>query len=201
VLFLDEIGDMPLAAQTRLLRVLQEREVTPLGGGKPVKVDFSVIAATNRNLSVGTLEQFRSDLFFRIAHYTVNLPALRAYPDRRGLIETFWARLAPDPATKLDPATLDLIAGYDWPGNLRQLTGTLRTLIALAGPGGGIGVQDLPAMFHGASSSSSAIAAGAELCDITERAMRQALDKHAGNVSAAARSLGVSRSTLYRRLG
>ncbi|HEX7917548.1 sigma-54-dependent Fis family transcriptional regulator [Rudaea sp.] len=207
VLFLDEIGDMPLAAQTRLLRVLQEREVAPLGGGKPVKVDFTVIAATNRNLSVGTLEQFRSDLFFRIAHYTVNLPALRAYPDRRGLIETFWARLAPDLATRLDAAALDLLAGYDWPGNLRQLTGTLRTLIALAGPGGGIGVQDLPAMFQGASSSPSAVAAGAdpaigaELCEITERAMRQALDKHAGNVSAAARSLGVSRSTLYRRLG
>ena len=106
VLFLDEIGDMPLAAQTRLLRVLQEREVTPLGGSKPVKVDFTVIAATNRDLKVGSLDQFRSDLFFRIAHYTVNLPPLREYSDRGTLIETFWDRLAANTATTLSRATI-----------------------------------------------------------------------------------------------
>jgi len=207
VLFLDEIGDMPIAAQTRLLRVLQEREVTPLGGSKPVKVDFTVIAATNRNLKVGSLEQFRSDLFFRIAHYTVNLPPMRDYPDRRALIETFWGRLAADTATTLEAAALDVLARYDWPGNLRQLTGALRTLIALAGPAGTVRMQDLPAMFLvNELAAESAVgpadpAVAAALCEITERAMRQALDKHAGNVSAAARSLGVSRSTLYRRLG
>lgn len=201
VLFLDEIGDMPLAAQTRLLRVLQEREVTPLGGGKPVKVDFTVIAATNRNLNVGTLEQFRSDLFFRIAHYTVNLPALRAYPDRRALIETFWRRLAA--ATPIEASALDVLAGYDWPGNLRQLTGMLRTLIALAGPGSAVGADDLPPMLReqGTATGIGGAATAGALDEIAERAMRQALEKHAGNVSAAARSLGVSRSTLYRRLG
>ncbi len=206
VLFLDEIGDMPLAAQTRLLRVLQEREVTPLGGGRAVKVDFTLVAATHRNLKVGQLENFRSDLFFRIAHYTVNLPPLRDYPDRRALIETFWNRLAATTATRIDGAALDALARYDWPGNLRQLSGTLRTLIALVGAGGTVRSDDLPAMFHAANPQSDIAAepaaplAAAALCDITERAMRQALDKHAGNVSAAARSLGVSRSTLYRRL-
>ncbi|MFT3791114.1 MAG: sigma-54-dependent Fis family transcriptional regulator [Rudaea sp.] len=207
VLFLDEIGDMPVAAQTRLLRVLQEREVAPLGGGKPVKVDFSVVAATNRNLQVGSLEQFRSDLFFRIAHYTVNLPALRAYPDRRALIETFWRRLAVDASPPIDADALAALARYDWPGNLRQLTGTLRTLIALAGPGDSIGIRDLPPALRmpdppGSVASDCADPADAGgLGEIAERAMRQALEKHAGNVSAAARSLGISRSTLYRRLG
>ncbi|MBS0516519.1 MAG: sigma-54-dependent Fis family transcriptional regulator [Proteobacteria bacterium] len=207
VLFLDEIGDMPLAAQTRLLRVLQEREVTPLGGGKPAKVDFTVIAATNRNLKVGALDQFRSDLFFRIAHYTVNLPALREYPDRRELIEIFWNRLTAGTPTRLDPGPLDILAHYSWPGNLRQLTGALRTLVALAGPGGRVETHDLPAMFHElpppVEVDARPLAADTlvALGEITERAMRQALEKHAGNVSAAARSLGVSRSTLYRRLG
>jgi transcriptional regulator of acetoin/glycerol metabolism len=205
VLFLDEIGDMPPTAQTRLLRVLQEREVAPLGGGKAVKVDFTVIAATHRNLSVGMLGQFRADLFFRIAHYTVDLPPLREYADRRALIATFWSRFAAGSATTLDPAALEVLVRYDWPGNLRQLVGTLRTLIALAGTGGAIGVQDLPAMFQTQNAPARTVAepadsAAVELHHIAERAMRQALEKHAGNVSAAARSLGISRSTLYRRL-
>jgi transcriptional regulator of acetoin/glycerol metabolism len=205
VLFLDEIGDMPPAAQTRLLRVLQEREVVPLGGGKPVKVDFAVIAATHRDLKVGGLEQFRSDLFFRIAHYTIDLPPLRAYPDRHTLIETFWERLAADTATRLGDDAFDVLVRYHWPGNLRQFTGTLRTLIALAGPGGTVHAADLPAMLHAQGplpdpGQPPAPHAAAALSDITERAMRQALEEHAGNISAAARSLGVSRSTLYRRL-
>ncbi|MDR2012817.1 MAG: sigma-54-dependent Fis family transcriptional regulator [Rhodanobacter sp.] len=205
VLFLDEIGDMPPAAQTRLLRVLQEREVVPLGGGKPMKVDFAVIAATHRDLKVGGLEQFRSDLFFRIAHYTIHLPPLREYPDRRALIETFWNRLAADTTTRLGGDAFDVLVRYDWPGNLRQLTGTLRTLIALAGPDGTVHVEELPAMLHAQGSPPNSgwpltTHAAAALSDITERAMRQALEEHAGNVSAAARSLGVSRSTLYRRL-
>ena len=207
VLFLDEIGDMPLAAQTRLLRVLQEREVTPLGGSKTYKVEFSVIAATHRALGVGSLEQFRSDLYFRIAHYTVNLPAFREYPDRRAMIESFWNRLAAPSSAAIDAEALDALAMYGWPGNLRQLTGTLRTLIALAGPLGVVTIGDLPiaitlAQGKGAEAPSNVFstASAAALCDITERAMRLALEAHSGNVSAAARSLGVSRSTLYRRL-
>ena len=130
----------------------------------------------------------------------MNLPALRAYPDRRALIETFWRRLAA--ATPIEASALDALAGYDWPGNLRQLTGMLRTLIALAGPGSAVGADDLPPMLR-EQSTATGIGGGAAgaLDEIAERAMRQALDKHAGNVSAAARSLGVSRSTLYRRLG
>jgi transcriptional regulator of acetoin/glycerol metabolism len=206
VLFLDEIGDMPMSAQTRLLRVLQEKEVTPLGGGKAVKVDFTVVAATNCNLTVSTLNQFRSDLYFRIAHYTVNLPKLRDYPERRALIATFWERLAAPSATKLAAAALEVLANYDWPGNLRQLTGALRTLIALSRPGGTVNVQDLPSTYQAVRALPSATqplasASDAGLDAITERAMREALEKHAGNISAAARSLGISRSTLYRRIG
>jgi transcriptional regulator of acetoin/glycerol metabolism len=121
------------------------------------------------------------------------------------LIETFWERLAVDTATRLGDDAFDILMRYHWPGNLRQFTGTLRTLIALAGPGGTVHAADLPALLHAQgpqpdSGQPPPSHAAAALSDITERAMRQALDKHAGNVSAAARSLGVSRGTLYRRL-
>ncbi len=134
ILFLDEIGDMPLAAQGRLLRVLQERQVRPLGGGAPVPVDFALLCATHRPLAA-LVEggSFRQDLYFRIAQYVVELPALRDLADRRGAITRLWSALGGDAiGVELGGETLDLLAAHDWPGNFRQLAGLLRAMIALA---------------------------------------------------------------------
>ncbi|TDR46652.1 transcriptional regulator of acetoin/glycerol metabolism [Tahibacter aquaticus] len=201
ILFLDEIGDMPLALQPRLLRVLQERELLPLGGGKPVKLDFSLICATHRDLA-GAVAQglFRADLYYRIAHYLVELPALRQQPGRAGLVQSLWQRLAA--SRTLSPAALAALAAYDWPGNLRQLQSCLRMLVALSDAHDGIDCADLPGYVTAAPVAVTAAAFDDGALDSIERAaMRRALADCDGNVSQAARRLGISRSTLYRRLG
>ena len=232
VLFLDEIGDMPLSLQARLLRALQEREVTPLGGSKPVKIDVAVISATHCNLDDAVARgEFRSDLYFRISHYAVQLPSLREHADRAGLISGIWQACANETGITLAETVLPALAAYHWPGNLRQLTGTLRTLIALAGPNGFIGMQDLPPAIrarqgYAASAAVSGARAPADtgattasshaarafaspnstthdsptLAGITQQAIREAIDASGGNIAAAARRLGVSRSTLYRHM-
>ncbi|HET7779672.1 MAG TPA: sigma-54-dependent Fis family transcriptional regulator [Rudaea sp.] len=217
VLFLDEIGDMPLSLQARLLRTLQEREVTPLGSSKPVKIDVAVVSATHCNLEHAVARgEFRGDLFFRISHYAVQLPSLRDHADRGGLINGIWRGCAADTGIKLADGVLPALAAYDWPGNLRQLTGMLRTLIALAGPNGFIGMQDLPPVIRQRqqslptadvsaipskpNASTTASHASTTLAGITEQAIRAAIDAAGGNVAAAARQLGVSRSTLYRHM-
>jgi len=223
VLFLDEIGDMPLALQARLLRALQEREVTPLGGSRPIKIDVAVVSATHCNLEDAVARgEFRGDLYFRISHYAVQLPSLREHADRTGFIGSIWRGCAAETGITLADGVLPALAAYDWPGNLRQLTGMLRTLIALAGPNGFIGMHDLPpairsrqqqaaaptsTMSAGSSSTTTppglpqAVAHGsATLAGITEQAIRSAIDASGGNVAAAARRLGVSRSTLYRHM-
>ena len=199
VLFLDEIGDMPLALQGRLLRVLQEREVTPLGGGRAVAVDFALICASHRNLrELVTDGRFRADLFFRVAQYTVELPALRTVDDRDALIRTLWQQVGASEAA-LAPESQRLLAAYEWPGNFRQLVAMLRALAVLAEPGQAISPEMLPAEVR---ESRSAVAAQPPvlLSAIARDAMRSALAGSDGNVAQAARRLGVSRSTLYRRL-
>ncbi|QJP13801.1 sigma-54-dependent Fis family transcriptional regulator [Starkeya sp. ORNL1] len=199
VLFLDEIGDMPLALQARLLRVLQEREVSPLGGGRSVKVDFALVCATHRDLNAATdAGAFRSDLYFRIAHYTIGLPALRDLPDRLAIVRALWRRLAGDERLSLSPDCEHHLAGLEWPGNFRQLVGTLRVLAALAEPFEPVPLDMLPADI--ATPARRSQADGAQLDAITRDAMQRTLDACGGNVSRAARELGINRSTLYRRL-
>jgi sigma-54 dependent transcriptional regulator, acetoin dehydrogenase operon transcriptional activator AcoR len=205
ILFLDEIGDMPLALQSRLLRVLQEREVTPLGGGKPVKVDFALVSATHRDLDAAVArDDFRSDLFFRLAQYVVQLPTLRMHPDRRSLIQRIWSSVTSGLSIRMDADILSALCAYDWPGNLRQLTTTLRTLTALAGDGGKVERSDLPdAIFNyneAAPHNVTRAIVQTTLAGITDQAIRVAIDSSAGNMAAAARKLGISRSTLYRRI-
>jgi len=206
VLFLDEIGDMPLALQPRLLRVLQERELSPLGGGKPVKLDFALICATHRELEAALGEgRFRPDLYYRIAHHTVRMAPLRAHADRATLVRSLWQQLGQ--GRQLTPDAQAQLAAYDWPGNLRQLGACLRTLVALSEPCAVIGVELLPSYLHDVRPlvpTSSAVGKqtpAASLEAMAEAAMRQALADCGGNVSQAARKLGISRSTLYRRLG
>jgi sigma-54 dependent transcriptional regulator, acetoin dehydrogenase operon transcriptional activator AcoR len=206
VLFLDEIGDMPAALQTRLLRVLQEREVTPLGGGRATPVDFAVIAATHRDIAADVEGgRFRADLYYRIAQATLPLSPLRALDDPGTLIDILWQRLGADTAgMRLHPSARTRLAGQPWPGNMRQLIGVLRTLLALGTPGETIGPDDLPDHLRRIRTGSPEASTRADLPPIQRlqlEAMREALDACGGNVSAAARRLGISRSTLYRKLG
>ncbi|CAB3640305.1 MULTISPECIES: sigma-54-dependent Fis family transcriptional regulator [Achromobacter] len=197
VLFLDEIGDMPLALQARLLRVLQSREVSPLGAARPVAVDFALVCATHRALAHdGPDAPVRPDLYFRIAEYTVTLAPLRARPDLRELLRTLWAAQGSGPA--LPGGIEDALAQYAWPGNYRQMAAVLRTLHVLAGASGRVDEEMLPADIRGMPAAQAA-AGAASLQAMADDAIRAALAAHAGNVSAAARALGVHRSTLYRR--
>ena len=206
VLFLDEIGDMPLALQPRLLRVLQERELSPLGGGKPVKLDVALVCATHCDLQAAVEQRrFRADLYYRIAQHVVRLPALRDTAGRGDAIDALWARIAG--ARTLAPDARDALAAHRWPGNWRQLVACLRTLVALSEDGDIVQRDDLPEDVRddvrgdAAASIARRPAGGvASLEDLETAAMRDALAACGGNVARAARLLGVHRSTLYRRL-
>lgn len=198
LLFLDEIGDMPLALQSRLLRVLQEREVVPVGASRPVPLDVALICATHRALpDLVERQAFRPDLYFRIATYTVALPPLRALDDRLALVRTIWQSLAGREVT-LSGDCEAALAICEWPGNFRQLVGTLQALRALAEPGETLTVDALPADLKAVRRPAPQPSAG-HLDAIARDAMLAALAASGGNVSQAARRLGISRSTLYRR--
>lgn len=219
VLLLDEIGDMPPALQARLLRVLQEREVTPLGGSRPVPVDVAVVCATHRNLpamvEAGT---FREDLYYRLAQYRITLPPLRTLPleTRADIVAALWAQAEP-PGPALDDDAHLLLASHPWPGNFRQLTATLRAMRVLADlrphRATTLGLDAVPPEIRAAAAVGPDIRAAAagspapppqpgggvgDLRTLADDAIRRALDACGGNVSRAARLLGVNRSTIYR---
>ena len=132
-LFLDEIGDMPIGLQAHLLRVLQERQVTPLGSGKPVAVDVALVCATHRNLRE-MIEQktFREDLYYRLNGLAVRLPPLRERSDLMALVERILERESPGRRLQLSPEVVRLFQAYQWPGNVRQLFNVLRTAVVMA---------------------------------------------------------------------
>ncbi len=207
ILFLDEIGDMPLPLQARLLRVLQDKSVLPLGGGRPVPVDFALICATHRPLNaLIAAGEFRQDLYFRIAQYVIELPKLRDHPDRLGLVRKVWERLCGgETRLSLSAEAESRLAAYDWPGNFRQLVSTLRAVRALAEPNRPVDAAALTAdMLRSveipAAKTESSREVERPLAETTRDAMRAALEASDGNVSRAARRLGIDRSTLYRRL-
>lgn len=197
ILFLDEIGDMPLGLQSRILRVLQDREVTPLGGGKATKVDFLPVCATHRPLKqLVDGGQFRADLYFRLAHFVIELPPLRELQGMADVVRALWRQLGAESAgVTMSAATEGRLLAYTWPGNFRQLAGMLRAVLALAERGQVVEVADLPVELVAAGASP-----GGTLDAITDDALRGALEQAGGNVSRAARTLGVDRSTLYRRV-
>jgi transcriptional regulator of acetoin/glycerol metabolism len=209
-LFLDEIGDMPLAQQVRLMRVLQERAVMPLGGARAVPVDVRVVCATHRDLRAMIAEgTFREDLFYRINGLAVTLPALAARTDLPVLVERILARLArsePMPA-RVAADVLDAFMRHRWPGNLRQMTNVLRTAGMLAEDEAEITLAHLPDDFWlDCDDAPAAHAAPATTREATTLQSHQAavidavLARHGGNVSAAARELGLARNTVYRYL-
>jgi len=202
VLFLDEIGDMPLLLQTRLLRVLEERTVVPLGGGPGVHVDFDLVCATHRDLaSMSAAKAFRTDLLYRVDGYRVALPALRQRQDRRALIERLFSELGKTKRLSLDKTAIDLLDAHAWPGNVRELGSVLRAMVALADAGETLGVEQLPAAFAPAADRPCDDAAEEPpLSDLVENTIDHVLSACQGNVAVAARRLGVHRSTVYRHL-
>jgi transcriptional regulator of acetoin/glycerol metabolism len=133
-LFLDEIGDMPLQLQARLLRVLQERCVTPLGNHKSIAVDIAVVSATHRDLrEMNAAGTFREDLYYRLNGLVVRLPALRDRSDLRAVARRIVLTEAPDAPPEISPSVMALFERYAWPGNIRQLANVLRTAVVMAG--------------------------------------------------------------------
>ena len=216
-LFLDEIGDMPLALQTRLLRVLQERSVTPVGASKAVPVDFALVCAThNQLLQAAEQGRFRQDLYYRINGLTVQLPALRERSDLVALLQRLLADLAAEQGlgfeVQVAPDLLARLAAYPWPFNLRQLANVLRTACAMLAEGEDtLGWEHMPddlvqALTAAptptpAQSDTTAPPTALNLQQLSQAAIDQALQAARGNMSQAARQLGISRQTLYRKLG
>lgn len=231
-LFLDEIGDMPLALQARLLRVLEERQVTPLGSESATRVDFQLISASHRNLAELVGEgRFREDLFYRLSGVELRLPPLRERTDRLALIRTILAEeAAPRAAPTLAPEAQQALMRYDWPGNLRQLRYVLRTAAALC-DGDRLCLEALPPeIVHGSTRARRARAAdsgaharadsraeaGSAQCSAgtdeenlprfnaiqlnERRTILELLETHRWNVSTVARTLRLSRNTLYRKM-
>ena len=205
-LFLDEIGDMPFALQARLLRVLEEREVVPLGGEVPVKVDIKLISATHRNLKELVAEgRFREDLYYRLQGITLNLPALRDRQDKRALIRHILTlECEGGEEVDLSEGAMRKLEEYAWPGNLRQLRNVLRTTLALR-EGAEITIYDLPEEISSVQPFTAPRAQPGEASltalESAERdAIMQSLEKCRWNVTLAARQLNISRNTLYRKM-
>lgn len=205
-LFLDEIGDMPLMLQARLLRVLEEREVTPLGSEVPIKVDIKLISATHRNLKELVSEgRFREDLYYRLQGVTISLPPLRERVDKVAFINHILRIERGDrQEIGLSNGALRQLETYHWPGNIRQLRNVLRTALALS-EGHDITIYDLPDEVRQLEELSEGVETDSEpqlsALEMAEReAILQSLEKFRWNVTLAARNLKISRNTLYRKM-
>jgi len=207
-IFLDEIGELPLEMQAKLLRVLQEKEVRPVGSNQRTKVDVRVIAATNRDLEKeyrnGT---FRKDLYFRLNVVTVHVPALR---ERRSdipmLSHWFLERCAPGRSVQVTNAAMKALLQYDWPGNVRELENCIERAVAL-GDQQTIDVDDLPPAIASEppaesepTPDSSNGYSTTDLEDIERTTIERVFQQVKGDKVLAGKMLGISRATLYRKL-
>jgi DNA-binding NtrC family response regulator len=204
-IFLDEIGELPLELQAKLLRVLQEKEVRPVGSNVKVPVDVRVIAATNRDLeSAYRAGAFRKDLYFRLNVVTVHLPSLR---ERRSdipqLAHCFLDRYAPGENIQVTPNAMKSFLQYDWPGNVRELENCIARAVAL-GDHRTIDVGDLPPAVRvgqeaDTQATDSALSTTA-LSDLERITILRVFEQAGGDKALAGRMLGISRATLYRKL-
>ena len=216
-LFLDEVGDMPMSTQIKLLRVLEEHQITRVGDNKPIKVNVRLISATNRPLEAMVADgSFRNDLYFRLKVVTVTLPPLR---DRRDdivpLMDHFrkvFLKRYDKPASHFTPAVTKRFFHYDWPGNIRQLRNFVETMVVLD-TNGILGEDDLPpelldpemaiadeAELPLSLQDGSANLIGQPLATIEKWAIEETLRLTGGNREEAAKVLGIGARTLYRRL-
>jgi DNA-binding NtrC family response regulator len=219
-LFLDEIGDLPASSQAALLRVLQEREVTPLGGTRPVKVDLRVVCATHRDLEAQVaLGEFRADLYARLSGHTFSIPPLRERREDLGLLTAaLLRRIAPDQDVRFEPEAVRAFCRYAWPLNVRELEKCLASAVVLM-RGGVIGVEQLSTTIGATTAIGDPAVIGVpdssgprnsdtdtdtdppKLRRVERRAqLVAALQAHRGNISAVARALGKARSQVQRWL-
>jgi two-component system NtrC family response regulator len=209
-IFLDEIGELPMSLQVKLLQVIEEKTFTRVGGNHPLTVDARIIAATNRDLEeMVRARQFREDLFFRLNVFPIVLPPLRERPgDIRGLVGHVLGRQGA-PADKLTPDALQALEHYAFPGNVRELENTLERALILAGSDA-ISLEHLSfarpdrAGAGGAAAGLSWVpeipAEGLSLEVLERELIVKALERAGGNKSQAARLLGLTRRTLYSRM-
>jgi DNA-binding NtrC family response regulator len=202
-LFLDEIGELSHAMQTKLLRVLESREIERVGGDRSIKVDFRLICATHRDLQQMVAEgKFRQDLYYRVNKIPIYIPPLRERKDEIAELSAFFlararASMQRGP-TKLDPQAVEFLQGYKWPGNIRELENTIERACLLA-QDGSLHVSDLWWLDSDRSTPKTvAPADDLSVLDSAQRvALKQVLDRHMWNFTRAATSLNISRSTLY----
>jgi transcriptional regulator of acetoin/glycerol metabolism len=201
-LLLDEIGDMPLHLQTRLLRVLAEREILPLGAEKPIPVNLTVVAASHRDLRKLIAEgSFREDLYYRLCGAILYLPPLRERRDLDYLIDRLLAAEGGELGTTatLGPIARAALLEYSWPGNVRQLRNVLRFALAVC-DGGTITTEDLPAELMSAGHRDTPPLETAQAPRGEAAELEAALRRHRWNVTAAAAELGIVRATVYRQM-
>lgn len=220
-LFLDEVGDMPLTMQAKLLRVLQDREITRLGSNEPIKVDVRFIAATNKDLQAAVRDKsFREDLYFRIRGAVIELPPLRARRDDIPLLVNHVIQRSREKLGKvidgMDAAARNALVAYNWPGNVRELENTVENMIVLA-HGSRLTLADVPSYIahaeapagesetgiiradQGAQPTAITLA-GMNLAELEKKAIEETLASVQGNREQAAKILGIGERTLYRKI-
>jgi DNA-binding NtrC family response regulator len=205
-LMLDEVGDLSPRAQTKLLRVLQENELTRVGGSRAIQVDVRVVAATNRDLAAAVAASgFREDLYFRLAVIPIDVPPLRARAeDVPLLVEHFAARLAQETGRRPQAFTasaLEALRRYAFPGNVRELRNLVERLVIM-NPGATIGAEQVRAVLPGAGGTAAPEAAtlADAVRDFERRQVEAALAAEGGHMTRAAARLGLERSHLYKKM-
>jgi transcriptional regulator with PAS, ATPase and Fis domain len=212
-IFLDEIGELPLALQAKLLRVLQEKEIEPLGASSPKTIDFRVIAATNRDLEERVREgYFRRDLFYRLNVISIHLPPLREMrEDIPVLVGHFLMKLRgrmTSPASEIAPGVMESLLSYDWPGNVRELENVMERALAL-GQGATIRLEHLPESIGRSRPVSKPKLREGHMDDdfllsaasnAEKEQLLESLRRTGGNRTEAAALLNIHRTTLYFRL-
>ncbi|MCU0865352.1 MAG: sigma-54-dependent Fis family transcriptional regulator [Planctomycetes bacterium] len=205
-LLLDEIGDMPLSMQSRLLRVLEERRVRPVGSSESQPIDVHLIAATHRDLHAAVANgTFRADLFHRLNGLSVTLPALRDRIDFANVCDRMLAQVRPEAPPSLAPELAVVLRAFAWPGNLRQLRNVLTAAAAMLEPGDvTITFEHLPddlrRQLRDGKGQRPAARDSDNLRQLSARTIDEVIAATGHNLSAAARRLGISRNTLYRHL-
>jgi two-component system response regulator AtoC len=211
-IFLDEIGELPLEMQAKLLRVLQEKEVRPVGGTSRVKVDVRVIAATNRDLEAeykaGT---FRKDLYFRLNVVTIHLPSLRERKsDIPPLVHYFLDKYAPGRLLHVSTDAMKMMLEYDWPGNVRELENCVERAVAL-GADDLLDINDLPPTMVASDlevassvervvNTTASVLSESDLEELERATILRVFEQVKGDKTLAGKMLGISRATLYRKL-
>ncbi|MBV9125827.1 MAG: sigma-54-dependent Fis family transcriptional regulator [Planctomycetes bacterium] len=203
-LFIDEIGEMNLGLQSKLLRAIETHKIMPVGSNKEVEVDVRLVAATNRDLYEEVQNKtFREDLYYRLKVVQIDLPPLRERKeDIPLLVHFFLEQIAKEnqrSVVELSPEVMDVLLSYSWPGNVRELRNTLEGIVILL-PRDRIEASDIPNHIHGAAAAQLVINSGMKIADIERQAIQLTLEQTQGRRSEAAKILGLSVRALARKI-